>query len=490
MSPVGASIGDDADLDRGQRPIPLGTELHPRGHLVARRRADELLLARELPFHRAADLQRRQHAEIFRDHLLLAAEPTADTLGEDVNVARKQSEQMTELLLSDERRLRAGAHVKPSAVVLPGDRPVRLQVNVLRPRGRVGVFVDDIGRLEALRDVAYFAVNIHVDVAFGLASLLMQDRSARLHGGDRIEHRGQDFVLDLERPAAGFGGRLGLGDDRSDPLADEAHHVVENIAVVGIDQVVLVGGSAVEPARHVLPGEHLDDTWHRHRPSAIDPDDPRMRMGRPQHLEVRHALDGHIHGVASLSGDDRLAEWVRQARPAGLAGRVLLGGADALDGVPDRAIARAAAKIALQRMRQIRALHLVERGDRHDHAGGAKSALKRLRVQKRLLHRMQFAVARESLDRGDFASGGPERRHQAGMHRHSVEPDRACAAIARVAALLDAEGTVIAQERAQALTGLRLGGELLAVDGIVHIPVPGRVALPGRASSARICSAK
>ena len=43
--------------------------------------------------------------------------------------------------------------------------------------------------------------------------------------------------------------------------------------------------------------------------------------------------------------------------------------------------------------------------------------------------------------------------YQAGMHRRAVEPDRAGAAIARVAALLDAEDAAVAQECAQALAG-------------------------------------
>ena len=54
---------------------------------MARRGADELLLARELPYHRPAGLQRGEHAEILGHHLLLAAEPAADALGEDMHAA-------------------------------------------------------------------------------------------------------------------------------------------------------------------------------------------------------------------------------------------------------------------------------------------------------------------------------------------------------------------------------------------------------------------
>ncbi len=46
----------------------------------------------------------------------------------------------------------------------------------------------------------------------------------------------------------------------------------------------------------------------------------------------------------------------------------------------------------------------------------------------------------------------------------AVEPDRAGAAIAGVAALLDAEGAVLAQEGAQALPGNRRRGDASAVN--------------------------
>src|SRR6478672_11066390 len=68
------------------------------------------------------------------------------------------------------------------------------------------------------------------------------------------------------------------------------------------------------------------------------------------------------------------------------------------------------------------------------------------------------------------AEGG----HQARMKRGAIEPDRACAAVAGVTSLLDAEDTAVAQECSQALSGLRLGGDELAVNIEVH----GRVLIP------------
>jgi hypothetical protein len=124
------------------------------------------------------------------------------------------------------------------------------------------------------------------------------------------------------------------------------------------------------------------------------------------------------------------------------------------------------------------------------------------RVEKGLLHRVQLAGLRQPFDGGDHAPRGAKGRHQAGMHRHAVEPDRTGAAIARIAALLDAEHATLAQKRPQALSGQRFGGKQMAVHGVVRRKIIGVADLerkrgqvvhalaPGCANSARICSAK
>ena len=312
------------DLDRGQRPVALGAELHPRRHLMPRRRADELLLAGELPLHRPAGLERGEHAEVLGDHLLLAAEPAADALGEDVQVARAQAEDVAELLPRHERRLRAGADVQPPVVAAPGNRAMRLQMHVLNARGGVGHLVHGVRGLEAVRHAADLAVDVDEDVASLLSTLVVQDRRFGLHCRDRIEHRGQDLVGDVEQAAGLFCGGLALGDDGGDPLADEAHHVVEHVGIVGVDQVVLVERGAEEPARHVLPGEDLHHSRHRHRPLAADGEDAGVGVRRAQHLEVQQPFHRHVHRVARPAGDDPLGERIRDARAAGFAGDVVL----------------------------------------------------------------------------------------------------------------------------------------------------------------------
>ena len=90
--------------------------------------------------------------------------------------------------------------------------------------------------------------------------------------------------------------------------------------------------------------------------------------------------------MASLNGLARLAP---QACPA----VVRLGRADAVQRVGDRAIAGAAAEIALQRMRQVGPLRLGRAPPTVMIMPAAqKPHWKGLRVEEGLLHRMQLAV--------------------------------------------------------------------------------------------------
>jgi hypothetical protein len=197
---------------------------------------------------------------------------------------------------------------------------------------------------------------------FSAPALVVKDRRIGRHRGDRIEDRGQHFVGDIEHSTGVFRRGLAFSDDGGDPLAGETHDIVENIGIVRIDQVVLVEGGAVEPARHVLPGEDLDHSRRRHRPLAANGEDAGMGVRRAQHLEVRQPLHGHVHGVACAARDDACGKRVRQARAAGPAGDVILDFSHAGKSVADRAVAGAPAQVALERMRQVRPLLLRERG--------------------------------------------------------------------------------------------------------------------------------
>src|ERR1700686_474929 len=126
MAAISAGVPDEMHLNRGERAVAARAKPDPCRHLVPGRRADELLLARELPSHRPPGLQRSKDAEVLRKHLLLAAEPAPHSLGEHVNVAHAQPKKVTELLFRDEWRLRAGADVDAPVLAGPRDGTGRL----------------------------------------------------------------------------------------------------------------------------------------------------------------------------------------------------------------------------------------------------------------------------------------------------------------------------------------------------------------------------
>ena len=70
--------------------------------------------------------------------------------------------------------------------------------------------------------------------------------------------------------------------------------------------------------------------------------------------------------------------------------------------------------------------------------------MKSLGVEERLLHRMGAAVGRETFDRGHGAAVGAERGNQTTVYRLAVEQHGTGAAVAGVAAFLDAEVPEIA----------------------------------------------
>src|SRR4029077_6921665 len=108
--------------------------------------------------------------------------------------------------------------------------------------------------------------------------------------------------------------------------------------------------------------------------------------------EMEHSLDLYVGGVASSAGDDGMGQRILQAGAAGVAGAVCLDVPDPRQGIFDGVIAGAAAEVSLEPKRQVFLLLIGEAGGGHDHARGAKAALKRLRIEERLLHRMQFSV--------------------------------------------------------------------------------------------------
>src|SRR5260221_5790923 len=136
--------------------------------------------------------------------------------------------------------------------------------------------------------------------------------------------------------------------------------------------------------------------------------------------------------------------------------------------IVDAAIPSTAAKVALQVKWKVLLLLFREAGGRHDHARAAKAALEPLRIKKRLLHRMQITIAREALDGRYLAISGAKSRHQAAMHRFSVEPYSANPAISGIATIIDSEPAKDPDKRSLTLVVLSFGVEEFSVDLVSH----------------------
>ena len=257
MIAIGAGVGNDAHLHRRQRSVALCADFHVDAHRMACGRGDEFLFAREFEHDRTAGLQSGKRANIFGQHFLLAAEAAAYTLAKDANALGHQVKKVAELLLGDMGRLAAGANVEP-IFLEPGDRAVRFEMRMLYAMRSVGGLVDHVGRVESCRDVANVAVNLEQDILprtpdARLGALVVNDGSALAHRFFRIKDRRQHFVIDLDFAASFFRRAHGFRDDRRNPLAHEAHDVVEQVRVIGIDVIIVVGGGREQQARHILP---------------------------------------------------------------------------------------------------------------------------------------------------------------------------------------------------------------------------------------------
>ena len=173
---VGAGVGDDVHRDRGEGAVAPHAGLHADLHRMAGGRADELLLAGELELHRPSGAQRRQRDDVLDEHLLLAAEAAADAVAVDPHGSRREVEQGAQRAAGQKRRLRARAHVEAALAVEPGHRAMGLEMGVLDALGDVSRFVNEVGRGEALLDVADMAVDLGENVARGIVDARLAAR--------------------------------------------------------------------------------------------------------------------------------------------------------------------------------------------------------------------------------------------------------------------------------------------------------------------------
>ncbi len=128
--------------------------------------------------------------------------------------------------------------------------------------------------------------------------------------------------------------------------------------------------------------------------------------------------------VASAPRNDRFGERIRHADRFSISRRVRRNVFYAGEGVANRAVTGAAAKISLEGSGKIVFLFVAQRGGGHDHSRRTVAALKTLRVEKGPLHRMQPPVLGQTLNRRYRLPLGAKGRIKAAVHGLFVRPRR------------------------------------------------------------------
>ena len=246
------------------------------------------------------------------DHVLgvdegLHAETAADVVAQHPDLGRLQAEDvLAQTIANIVRALAAGPERQASVLgVDPGGRGARLH------GGDHDAVVDQLdldfvagggeGRLDG-GAIAQFPVEHQV-----VLDMRPDSWRAGLRRAHGVDDGRQRLVIDLDQ--LGGVARLiqCLGDDGGDRVA----HIAGNIrrqrrarrisarAAVTVDQRDLAGNSA-QPFRHqVGAGQHRDHAGRGSRRLDIDAQNPRMCMGRTQHMATQRILRHRIVGEAA-----------------------------------------------------------------------------------------------------------------------------------------------------------------------------------------------
>ena len=191
-------------IERVQRAVLLDSGAIGEHHRMARAGAGELQLARKFEAHGPTGGNGQMRAQVLDQHLLLAAKAAADARFDHADALDRQPDQRCDHAAHVEGHLRAGADHHALVFVPVGDDDVRLDGRLLHLMDMIGALEEMVRLGQPCFDVADVGVNRDGNVAFDIVDahgvrLVVDDRCARLHGLDRVEDRGQHFILDLDQ---------------------------------------------------------------------------------------------------------------------------------------------------------------------------------------------------------------------------------------------------------------------------------------------------
>ncbi len=296
---IRARVGDHADIERGDRPVPLQPGLVGHGEGMPLAVADKGVLAGKLQPHRPARLLGEQREIDLDGDVLLAAEAAAHHRAHDAHfVVRRPDRVGDEAEMLD--HLGGDADVHHVILVDPGEADLGFEECVLDELGPIGALHHEIGCGKAARRIALPDHVTRDDIV-----LALHQRCARPHRLGRVEHAGQRRELVLDERERALGDVGGFRGDQGERLALIAHALAHENLLVGLQpRLAGLAGNVGrrEPIRQFVRGEHAHDAVEGARLLDIEPHEPRARLRTAQRLRMQHPGQNIVAGIGRLAG--------------------------------------------------------------------------------------------------------------------------------------------------------------------------------------------
>ena len=287
FSGVGAVVGEHPDLFGLDAAITGEAQPHPVAHRHARMAGEKLFFASVDELDRLAGLARENRA--YHGRVVVArfpAKAAADFRLHDAHAAFRNAQCNRIASAREKRRLR----IAPQRYAVA--RPLRnttdgFERGVPLARALPRAFNDDVARLEAAVDIAALERKVMGDVAWGI---VVHQRRAGRECCIHRQHRGQNFVFDLDPVDGSARGFCIPCGNRRDFIADVAHLVDGEWVEVGAKAAPFF-------TRGIGAGDYGFDAGQRGGRAGVDVLDARMRVRAAQHSRMQHARQMQVGDV-------------------------------------------------------------------------------------------------------------------------------------------------------------------------------------------------
>ena len=232
-------------------------------------------------------------AEVFDQHLLLAAKAAADTRFHHADTAYRQAEQGSNHAPYMERNLCTCANYQPVIFVPVGDGNVRLDACLLYLMHIIFALEDKIGGVQRAVHIVMVNEQLDRDVAFGVVDhlrigFIVNHGRACLQRLFGRKNGGQLFVFDLDSFQRLLHELRRFRGYCRHPVANVAYFRVQADLVVGGRLRVTLTAAGVDDARQVGVGLHGVNARQRQRGRRVDREDAGVGYRTGEQAAVEH----------------------------------------------------------------------------------------------------------------------------------------------------------------------------------------------------------